>query len=35
MDYYVDQYSRSGLHGTVNWYRTREANWKDEKELVK
>jgi pimeloyl-ACP methyl ester carboxylesterase len=35
MDYYVDYYSRNGLHGTVNWYRTRETNWKDELELVK
>jgi pimeloyl-ACP methyl ester carboxylesterase len=34
LDYYVDYYSRNGLHGTVNWYRTREANWKEELELV-
>lgn len=35
MDYYVSQYSRNGLHGTTNWYRTRKANWKDELDLIK
>lgn len=35
MDYYVSQYSRNGLHGTLNWYRTRKENWKDELELIK
>jgi len=35
MDYYTEQYARNGLHGTLNWYRTREANWKDELELHK
>ncbi|MCJ1358776.1 MAG: hypothetical protein MMC33_008776 [Icmadophila ericetorum] len=30
MDYYVDQYSNHGIHGTLNWYRTREQNFKDE-----
>ncbi|KAF1983059.1 epoxide hydrolase-like protein [Aulographum hederae CBS 113979] len=34
MDYYVDQYATNGLHGSFNWYRTREANWKDELELA-
>lgn len=33
MDYYVEQYSRNGLHGTLNWYRTREVNWREEKDL--
>lgn len=35
MDYYVDQYHRNGLHGTVNWYRTRRANYDDELDLTK
>ena len=34
MDYYVSQYSRNGLHGASNWYRTREANWKDDLQLI-
>ena len=25
MDYYVQEFSRHGLHGTLNWYRTREV----------
>lgn len=32
MDYYVQEYSRHGLHGPLNWYRTREVNWQDERE---
>jgi soluble epoxide hydrolase / lipid-phosphate phosphatase len=35
VDYYVDQYSNNGLHGTVNWYRTRHANWQTDLELLK
>jgi len=35
MDYYVDQYSRTGLHGPLNWYRTRQVNWEEERELSK
>jgi len=35
MDYYVSQYSRNGLHGIENWYRTRKANWEDELDLIK
>lgn len=30
MDYYVEQYSRNGLHGTVNWYRTRRSNYEED-----
>ncbi|KAF2144079.1 uncharacterized protein K452DRAFT_267217 [Aplosporella prunicola CBS 121167] len=33
LDFYVDQYSRNGLHGPFNWYRTREVNFKEELEL--
>lgn len=35
MDYYVDEYSRHGIHGPLNWYRTREINFDDELELRK
>ncbi|KAL8690090.1 MAG: hypothetical protein Q9218_004389 [Villophora microphyllina] len=35
LDYYTDQYVKNGLHGTLNWYRTREQNYKDELELKK
>ncbi|QDS74776.1 hypothetical protein FKW77_001705 [Venturia effusa] len=35
MDYYVQEYSRNGLHGPLNWYRTRKANWADELKLKK
>ncbi|EGD97513.1 hypothetical protein TESG_04921 [Trichophyton tonsurans CBS 112818] len=34
MDYYVNEFSRTGLHGPVSWYRTREQNWKDELEFL-
>jgi pimeloyl-ACP methyl ester carboxylesterase len=30
LDYYTAEFSRSGIHGPLNWYRTREANWEDE-----
>ncbi|KAH8424945.1 alpha/beta fold hydrolase [Aspergillus melleus] len=30
LDYYVDVYSRNGLRGPCNYYRTREANFTDE-----
>ncbi|KAI9706758.1 MAG: hypothetical protein M1820_004728 [Bogoriella megaspora] len=33
LDYYADQYARNGLHGPCNWYRTRKANFEDEKNL--
>jgi len=34
IDYYVEQYSRNGLHGPLNWYRTGELNFEDEKEMA-
>lgn len=34
VDYYVREYSRNGLHGPTNWYRTRELNFEDEKPLA-
>ncbi|GAM87341.1 hypothetical protein ANO11243_053640 [Dothideomycetidae sp. 11243] len=33
MKYIVEKYSRTGMHGPLNWYRTREANFNDEKNL--
>lgn len=34
LEYYAECYSRNGLMGTLNWYRTRELNFRDEKELA-
>ncbi|KAJ8122167.1 hypothetical protein ONZ43_g1572 [Nemania bipapillata] len=33
-DFYVEQFSRHGLRGPCNWYRTRELNSADEEVLV-
>ena len=30
LDYYTREYTRSGMHGPLNWYRTRKANFDDE-----
>jgi soluble epoxide hydrolase / lipid-phosphate phosphatase len=30
MDFYVEMYSRHGVHGPFNYYRNRKQNWKDE-----
>jgi pimeloyl-ACP methyl ester carboxylesterase len=34
LDYYVQAYARSGLRGPLNWYRTREMNFRDERVLA-
>jgi soluble epoxide hydrolase / lipid-phosphate phosphatase len=34
MDYYVEQYTKKGLRGPTNWYRTRPVNFEEEKELL-
>ncbi|KAI5863164.1 epoxide hydrolase [Durotheca rogersii] len=34
-DFYVQEYSRNGLHGPCNWYRTRDLNGEDDLELAK
>jgi len=34
LDYYAEVYSRNGLRGPLNWYRTRELNFRDEKPLA-
>lgn len=30
LEYYASEFSRTGMHGPLNWYRTREVNWEDE-----
>ncbi|MCJ1385733.1 hypothetical protein MMC17_008856 [Xylographa soralifera] len=35
IDYYVNEYTNHGLHGTLNWYRTRELNFQEELTLEK
>lgn len=30
LEYYTAEYARHGIHGPLNWYRTREVNWLDE-----
>ncbi|KAL9612779.1 MAG: hypothetical protein Q9167_002664 [Letrouitia subvulpina] len=30
LEYYADKYARNGIHGTLNWYRNREQNFKEE-----
>jgi len=32
-DYYVQQYTKSGFRGGLNWYRTHKINWETEKGL--
>ncbi|KAG4032565.1 hypothetical protein MFRU_006g00360 [Monilinia fructicola] len=34
LDHYVGEYSRNGLHGPMNWYRTMSINSKDELPLI-
>lgn len=34
LEYYAESFSRNGLRGPLNWYRTRELNFKDEKVLA-
>lgn len=31
LEYYAESYAINGLRGTLNWYRTRDLNWRDEK----
>ncbi|KAI1374605.1 epoxide hydrolase [Hypoxylon crocopeplum] len=35
IDFYVQEYSRHGMHGPCNWYRTRDLNGEDDLELAK
>ncbi|RKU40311.1 hypothetical protein DL546_001747 [Coniochaeta pulveracea] len=34
-DFYVQEYSRNGMRGPLNWYRTRKVNYEEEMELFK
>ncbi|KAI4260997.1 MAG: hypothetical protein L6R42_003800 [Xanthoria sp. 1 TBL-2021] len=34
LDFYAEQYAKNGIHGTLNWYRNREQNFKDELRLT-
>ncbi|KAF2678198.1 alpha/beta-hydrolase [Lentithecium fluviatile CBS 122367] len=34
LDYYVKEYNRHSIHSTLNWYRTRKANWEDDLALL-
>ncbi|KAI9930463.1 hypothetical protein ASPWEDRAFT_461745 [Aspergillus wentii DTO 134E9] len=34
LDYYAKEFSRHGIHGPLNWYRTREINYKDELSIL-
>ena len=33
LDFYAAQYVKNGMHGPLNWYRTGELNFRDDKEL--
>lgn len=35
LDFYVEQYSRNGMRGPLNWYRTRKINYEEELALLK
>lgn len=35
LDFYSHQYEKAGIHGSLNWYRTRDVNYEEELELVK
>lgn len=30
LDYYVKQFSKNGINGPLNWYRTRKVNYEDD-----
>lgn len=30
LEYYASEFARTGIHGPLNWYRTREVNWEEE-----
>ncbi|KAK3996080.1 putative epoxide hydrolase [Cladorrhinum sp. PSN332] len=34
LEFYVSEYERNGVHGPLNWYRTWEVNFDEERELV-
>ncbi|CAI7569189.1 unnamed protein product [Penicillium bialowiezense] len=34
LEYYTNEFARSGIHGPLNWYRTREVNHREELEIL-
>lgn len=34
-DHYASEFSRNGIRGAVNWYKTRKLNWEDERPFAK
>ncbi|KAJ5120711.1 uncharacterized protein N7515_010099 [Penicillium bovifimosum] len=34
LEFYSNEFARSGVHGPLNWYRTRKVNYKDELEIL-
>ncbi|KAJ5348843.1 uncharacterized protein N7506_002096 [Penicillium brevicompactum] len=34
LEYYTNEFARSGVHGPLNWYRTREVNHREELEIL-
>lgn len=34
IDFYAEKYTRNGMHGPCNWYRTRKLNFEEEKALL-
>lgn len=34
LDYYVKEYSKHGIHPTLNWYRQRYTNWQEDQSLL-
>ncbi|KAL5117634.1 hypothetical protein ACEQ8H_004527 [Pleosporales sp. CAS-2024a] len=34
LDYYVKEYSKHGIHPTLNWYRQRRTNWEEDQALL-
>jgi len=34
LDFYAKEYAKHGMHGPLNWYRTGELNFEDEREIV-
>ncbi|KAJ5560922.1 hypothetical protein N7535_009119 [Penicillium sp. DV-2018c] len=34
LDFYSNEFARSGVHGPLNWYRTRKVNYQDELEIL-
>jgi soluble epoxide hydrolase / lipid-phosphate phosphatase len=33
LDFYVQQFTKNGINGPCNWYRTRRLNWEEEQSM--